>query len=236
MSDKLATIRALLAKAEDPSVTEAEAEAYNVKAAELIAKYGIDAALLAEARPETDKLTDKRIEIFAPYAVDKMTLLYVILKAFRCEAIRVGHGKSQVLRVYGYASDIERSELLYTSLLLQANTGLVRAQRPSWEQPQSFKKSWLSGFTNAVGRRLKAAEAKARGEAEQAAGRHSVELAIVNREDQVRSAYEKAHPNRTKTYRRLNGSGSGQGYKAGERADLGYGKGVSAGNRQALSR
>ena len=135
MSDKLTIIRALLAKAEDPATTEHEAEAYNVKASELIAKYGIDAALLAESRPETDKLIDKRVEILAPYAVDKVTLFYVTLKAFRCEAIRLGSGRVQVLRVYGYASDIERAELLYTSLLLQANTGLARRPTQTGRAP-----------------------------------------------------------------------------------------------------
>jgi len=47
-------VRKLLAKAEDESCTPPEAEALTAKAAELMAKYGIDRALLAAVRPETD--------------------------------------------------------------------------------------------------------------------------------------------------------------------------------------
>src|SRR4029453_10342515 len=45
-------VRKLLAKAEDPGCTPAEAAALNDKAAEIIAKYGVDRALLAAAAPE----------------------------------------------------------------------------------------------------------------------------------------------------------------------------------------
>ena len=47
-------VRKLLAKAEDESVTPAEAQALTAKAAELMARYGIDRALLA-ARPAGDR-------------------------------------------------------------------------------------------------------------------------------------------------------------------------------------
>jgi hypothetical protein len=46
----LARVRKLLAKAEDPC-TRAEAEAFTAKATELIAKYGVDRAMLAAQRP-----------------------------------------------------------------------------------------------------------------------------------------------------------------------------------------
>ena len=47
-SDRLLErVRKLLAKAEDESVTPPEAQALTAKAAELMAKYGIDRALLA---------------------------------------------------------------------------------------------------------------------------------------------------------------------------------------------
>ena len=49
--DKLARIRKLLAQAEDPAATAAEAEAFNAKAAELMARHGVDAALLAASDP-----------------------------------------------------------------------------------------------------------------------------------------------------------------------------------------
>lgn len=46
----LQRVRKLLAKAEADGATPAEAEAFTVKAAELMARYGIDRALLAAAK------------------------------------------------------------------------------------------------------------------------------------------------------------------------------------------
>jgi hypothetical protein len=62
----LERVRKLLAKAEAGGTTPAEAEALTAKAAELMAKYGIDRALLAAARPETDQPADRVIDIANP--------------------------------------------------------------------------------------------------------------------------------------------------------------------------
>ena len=62
----LERVHKLLAKAEDESVTPPEAQALTAKAAELMAKYGIDRALLAADRPETDRPTSKMLDIDNP--------------------------------------------------------------------------------------------------------------------------------------------------------------------------
>src|ERR1035437_7569358 len=62
----LERVRKLLAKAESAGTTPPEAEALTAKAAELMAKYGIDRALLAAARPETDQPGDRVIGIPNP--------------------------------------------------------------------------------------------------------------------------------------------------------------------------
>src|SRR5438552_16601111 len=63
----LARVRKLLVKAEADGVTPAEAQALTAKAAELMAKYGIDRALLAAARPETDRPDDRVTDIANPW-------------------------------------------------------------------------------------------------------------------------------------------------------------------------
>ena len=68
-------VRKLLAKAEDASVTPPEAEALTAKAAELMAKYGIDRALLAAARPETDAPGSCLVELDNPWKRVKPTIL-----------------------------------------------------------------------------------------------------------------------------------------------------------------
>ena len=82
----LERVRKLLAKAEGPGVTPAEAQALTAKAAELMAKYGIDRALLAATRPETDQPGDRMITIGNPWARVKAHLLCGLGAALRCAA------------------------------------------------------------------------------------------------------------------------------------------------------
>ena len=68
-------VRKLLAKAEDESCTPPEAQALTAKAAELMAKYGIDRALLAAVRPETDPPSSRMLDIDNPWGRVKAHLL-----------------------------------------------------------------------------------------------------------------------------------------------------------------
>lgn len=67
----LGRIRGLLAKAEDQAATVQEAEAYFVKAAELMARYGVDRAMLAADDPTSDLLGDRIVVIEGAYHVDQ---------------------------------------------------------------------------------------------------------------------------------------------------------------------
>lgn len=237
---RLDKIRKLLAKAEDPAVTAAEAEAYNTKAAELIAAYGIDAALLAAADPKKDELTSLVIGLDPPYARDKADLLWGVATPLRCKGIlRTGWNaasarKELTMHLFGYRSDLDRAELLFTSLLIQAAHGLATAE-PGWirdpvrleyvrESPAAYRRTWLAGFTWAVRGRLVAAEKRAQQQAEPKPGSAgpSVALVLADRSALVKQAVEAAHPDaKTAADRRLSGSGTREGWQAGQRADLG---------------
>lgn len=224
----LAKVRKLLAKAEDPGATEAEAETYTAKAAALVAAYGIDAALLAVDDPGTDPVGDRRIPLDAPYAADKADLLGAVALRLRCQVIRIRsrgpEGTGWTLHVFGHRSDLERAELLFTSLLLQATTRMLATPVPAWDHTAAFRRSWLAGFTAAVSRRLARAEREAQAGAEEratAAG-SSTALVLADRALEVRAAAEDAYPHaRPGRSRQLSGSGAGPGYAAGQRADLG---------------
>ena len=56
---KLEVIRKLLAKAER-AATAQEATAYNAKAAEMMARHGVDTALLAATGAKQDRITERR--------------------------------------------------------------------------------------------------------------------------------------------------------------------------------
>ena len=124
----LERVRKLLAKAEDPGVTAEEAELYNAKAAELIARHGIDAALLAATGATHDEVGHRIIIVENPYARDKAHLLTSVADPLRCQTVHTYGSGRYVVRVYGFTTDLERVELLYTSLLLQATRDLVHVR------------------------------------------------------------------------------------------------------------
>jgi len=226
----LAKVRKLLAKAEDPAATEHEAEVYTAKAAALVAAYGVDAALLARGAPGSDPVGDLVVGVEAPYAADKADLLATVATALRCRVVmrtrRTAGGKDISLHVFGHRSDLERAEIIWTSLLLQSATGLLRTPVPPGEHAAAFRRSWLAGFRLAVGRRLEEAEDRARRDADahdqRAAGGGGASLVLADRSALVRGAVETAYPQaRPARARTLSGSGEADGWAAGQRADLG---------------
>jgi hypothetical protein len=221
----LEKVRKLLAKAEDPGCTPAEAAALNDKAAELIAKYGVDQALLARDSPGADPVGDRVIAVYAPYALDKAALLGTVAMALRCRSVRAkrpaDNGYAYTMHLFGFASDLERTELLYTSLLVQASYGLAAAPIPVDEPPATFRRSWLAGFTQAVGARLREAERRASDAASTGSG-PSMALVLADRTGAVDRRLAEAYPRLGMAPpRRLAGSGVHRGYAAGQRADLG---------------
>lgn len=232
----LAKVRKILAKAEDPAATPEEAETYTAKAADLIAAYGIDRALLARADPTSDVVGDRVVVLDPPYALDKAGLLSSVAFELRCRSVQraryVDGAKQLSLHLFGYESDLLRAELLYTSLLLQATSTLARTPAPFGESTAAFRRSWLAGFTTAVSHRLRDAERRAESQAEQAhpesTGR-SVSLVLADRSAVVSAAVTDEYPYLRKAKaRQLSGSGGRSGWQAGQRADLGTGSRVSA--------
>jgi hypothetical protein len=242
--DKLDTVRKLLAKA-DGAATPAEAEVYTAKAVELMARHGIDEALLAAAAPHRDEVAACRIPVADPYSAGKARLLAWTASALRCRAVlhEAGGGRVAAVTVLGFAADRARVELLYTSLLLQASAQLAR-QRPAWagESVAAYRRSWLHGFAVRVHQRLveaeaRAAESAAAARASPAAGPSvgpSVGLVLADRTARVDRAYAEAFPQIGRARpARLTGSGYAAGSDAGSRADLG-GRPVAPAGTRAL--
>ncbi|MFI0718878.1 DUF2786 domain-containing protein [Streptomyces sp. NPDC021224] len=233
----LSRVRALLAKAEDPAATEAEAESYTAKATELMAKYGIEQALLADAQPGTDKPADRIITVAAPWAREKQSFVAGIVEALRGRAVMKTGPAGYRVHMFGFESDLERAELLYTSLLLQMTNQLVHVQVPYYDEPRAYRRSWVLGFRVEVVARLRAAEQRASERATTEgvhpgpAGR-STEIVLADRaaiiERRVNDEYGKLKGRRT-TYR---GTGFAAGQAAGSRANIGQ-PGL-AGSRRAI--
>jgi Protein of unknown function (DUF2786) len=215
----------LLAKAEAQGVTLAEAEALTAKAAELMARYGIDRALLAAERPDTDRPADRVIEIANPWARIQGHLLCGLASAMRCQSVILpGSGPGTRIHMFGFASDIERTEILYTSLLVQMWQGLVAAPAPSSSRGlRAWRRSWLLGFVTAVVSRVQAAEEQAVSKVADSApgGSGAAALVLADREQIVRRNIEQAYPVTRRSRVTYTGSGYGDGFAKGSQADLG---------------
>ena len=221
----LARVRKLLAKAEDAGVTAAEAQALTAKAAELMAKYGIDRALLAAERPETDRPADRIIDVGNPWARVQAHLLCGLAAALRCQCVILPRpGPGSRIHMFGFSSDLERTDVLYTSLLVQMWQGLAAGQVPAWSRsPRAWRRSWLLGFATAVVARVRAAEQEATSRATAPQGRSGSQTALVlaDRALVIRRNIEQAYPVTRKSQVTYSGSGYGAGYTQGQRADIG---------------
>jgi Protein of unknown function (DUF2786) len=223
----LERVRKLLAKAEADGVTTSEAQALTAKAAELMAKYGIDRALLAAQRPDTDSPDSRLVAVDNPWGRVKAHLLCGLGTALRCQCILVTSPTGLKVHVFGYASDIERTDVLYTSVLIQMSHGLATAQVPAWAaSPRAWRRSWLLGYAAAVTSRVRAAEQHAErdyADAAAAGGQDSSSAALVlaDRSLVIRRNVRQAYPHIRTARTTYSGSGYGAGYAEGRRADLG---------------
>jgi hypothetical protein len=157
-SRMLTRIRALLAKAEATGFPE-EAEALTAKAQELTARHSIDEALLAAQGPAKDAPGACRIGVEPPYEQAKAVLLDAVADANHCRA--VWNEPLAFSTVVGFEADLEVVELLYASLLVQAQTAMTKAEAAQRaggrRRTKSFRQSFLAAYAHRIGTRLAAA-------------------------------------------------------------------------------
>jgi hypothetical protein len=194
-SRMLDRIRALLAKAESTTFPE-EAEAYTAKAQELMARHSIDAALLDASAPTHAEPVAVRIGVDAPYEGPKSILLSVVAKANRCRA--VWSKEYGFNHVFGFETDLELVELLYTSLLVQATAAMTaqgpRRDRSGRSSTRSFRQSFLTAYAYRIGERLTGATERASADAAAEMGGSALLPVLAAREEAVRERVESAFP------------------------------------------
>ena len=227
--DLLDRVRKLLAKAEDEACSPAEAEALTAKAAELMARYGIDRALLGALHPETDRPADRVFTLLNPWGDVKRQLLAGLATALRCQCVLTKTPTETTrLHAFGYSSDLKRAEILFTSVLVQMARALALQRVPSYGgagETRAWRRSWMLGYSTAVVARVRAAEeaAVASAPAETTAGA-STALVLADRSLVVRRQVAEAYPRLRKTRVTFSGTGYGDGYREGQKADIGEAK------------
>jgi hypothetical protein len=256
-SNMLTKVQALLTKAERGATPE-EAKLLVAKAQELMVKYAISEAMLAQAKPGEEREPIETLNLwieFSPYQTPKVYLLNVVARANDCRIVltqaykRDDQGqyvydakgrlvKGQRATVVGFATSLKFVEQLYTSLLVQAEVefrtpavqDLMFAQTSHPGHRIKWRNDFMLGFNSGVGRKLH----EARKTVVDQAGTGS-ELALLDRNQLVQAEYERLFP-KLKTMKASAGGGSAaawhSGRAAGQRADVGQTK--VGGNRTAL--
>jgi hypothetical protein len=158
-SKVLAKVRALLAKAEGTDFPE-EAEALSAKAQELIARHAIDAVEADLDDADTHQpITFRRLWIDPPYILPKGMLAHAVAEANHCKSVL--SEQLGFVSLIGQARDVDGSELLITSLLVQADRAMLRhgrsEDRYGRSRTTSFRRSFLISYASRIGERLQQA-------------------------------------------------------------------------------
>lgn len=219
---QLARIRALLAKAEHPSTPPPEAEAMSEKAAELMARYAIDRALLDESEARAGAPQLRSITVTSPYATPKSVLLSSVAAAYRVRTVVAPGTAGRECTLVGFTADLDIVEMLFTSLLVQASRALSVASAGQ-VRVRAFRHAFLMGYAVTVGRRVIDAQQRVASEVGERGS--STELVLARRSAEVDHALAAAFP-RLRPLRMTvsDGLGLAAGRAAGERADIGTGR------------
>lgn len=218
----IARVRALLAKAESTDFPE-EADAFTAKAQELMARHRIDHTLLVAKTGERDQPATRRVSIDNPYEAPKTLLLQVVAEANSCRAVWMK--RFGFTTVVGFPADLESTELLFTSLLVQATRAMTQA-KPGVDKygrntTRSFRQSFLTAYASRIGERLSSATEGVGREMAASAGAANLLPVLAARDDAVRVAFEKQFPDRTQHATAINNqAGWASGRAAADRASL----------------
>ena len=157
----VAKIRKLLAKAEGTDNPN-EAEAFSAKAAQLIAAHRIDPGHVAEALA-SGELGLRRIVIGrGAYVRARLALLAAVAGNHDCEVVFETGPHGTTATIAGYQSDLDVTEVLYTSLHAQAANQMAAVRRRTPAATQRWRRSFLFGFARRVAELLAAAREDAR--------------------------------------------------------------------------
>ncbi len=149
----LERIRKLLAKAEATEFAE-EAATLTAKAQELMTRHAIDEALLSGPVGETGPRMI-RLPLDPPYADAKSVLLAAVAGANRGRSVYLQG--VELGSVVAHADDLATIELMFTSLLVQAQKALAEVGRGrvgNRTRSPSFRSSFLVSYAHRIGERL----------------------------------------------------------------------------------
>ena len=215
-----AKVRALLRKAESTAYAP-EAEALTAKAQDLLTRHALDVALVADAAG-SDVPEVRSVAIHASYATGRTMLLGAVASANRCTAI--WDSAASTAMVVGHRVDLDATDLLWASLVTQAEVAIAVAGPKVDARGRSRTRSWRTAFWAAfaqrIGQRL-ADQARVTTD-EVAATSGALVPVLAARQREVDAVVRDRFPRITTRRTRVsNGDGWDAGREAADRADLG---------------
>lgn len=243
-SDILRRVRALLDRAEHASTPQPEREACIAKAQSLMLRHAIDEAMVRrDPRAQTVKPIVKHI-VYAEgkgYHQAKVDLLSAVCRHNRCKVVfytwsQRSSNKERYADIIGFPDDVAWCEMLYTSLWLQLFEAGSKAHEQApydydWEKDRhvkphgkTFIAAFADGFIQQVRHRMYEANRNATAEAE--AQTTGSELALLDRNKQVKAFYDDYYGDSlgrpmNRSSNRGNAEAWGAGAAAGKRANIG---------------
>lgn len=231
----LSRVKALLARADDQAATPAEAEACRLKAAELIAKYGIEQAVLDAARVGAAwsgappmRVTDRQLTLGAPYAKEKAFLVLEVARLLgglgvitRSAGLPAGQHSGQPWVAHVFAVDVERIVTVAELLLVQLGQALTATAVPAWENPRAFRRAFTAGWRHTVISRIEQAHRRAAAESMSASGDDRLALVLADRRSLAEDRLAQVYPRRRAVQTTYRTTGFNAGRTAGDRADVG---------------
>lgn len=250
---RIATIEALLAKAE--TTTPEEAEALTAKAEALIIKYGIEQASIDAARKakggKPEEIVKKSLPFGGRFADTLVTGGWRVAKAmsggtvdgYRIpNTVRYENGKrikGTTLVLIGFESDVEQAERLIESLVLQsvvARDAWWKTERDAtywcseWEKFVE-RRSFVAGFFDGAADRLKQEREVAERDATDS--EPGTAIALRDRKSAVKDELSKMGLRKGRGQSSYGANGTSAGHRAGRSANVGT-TGVG-GTRRAIS-
>lgn len=207
----LSRVRALLAKAESTEFDE-EAEALSSKAQELMTRYSIERIVVEANDQQLDPASARRIWLDAPYTGAKALLVHAVSQANRCAA--VWSGDLGFVTVIGEERDLAATELLATSLLVQASRAMLHAPRQDPTRQRSFRQSFLVAYATRIGERLEVAKDRVTEDVQRVTGADLVPV-LAAHDERVTAARDTLFP---RTSAQRVSVSNGEGYEAGRAA------------------
>jgi hypothetical protein len=221
-------VRKLVAKADRTDSPE-EAAAFFAKATELMQRFAISEAMLRDAKKsEQDEIVHLRIDFGSTYWQAFRSVAADLGRAFGFKVLIMESRKNGYAHWYGWKSEMGAAEVMWASLLIQAQRSANEHMKQSTEDDREVrfkeKRSFMLGFGTTVANRVNQQRAETRRQVSREQGESDGSLlpVLVSRDDLLTDFFNglSTRSVRLKTGQVHSGGYTG-GRRAGERADIG---------------